>query len=612
MPSVDCPTTNRLIAFVVGDSVSGFENLQLHIDTCEECKKAVTRLESLIEPASLFPTFKDRTSQKLQNEVELKAAQEFLKRLPAEEHRGSSISSGSSREKRGSPRRGDFEILSTLGSGGMGVVYLAVHLPSRRQVALKMLNNPTAGDLPDIERFRREALVIDRLAHKGVPKVLYAWQEEGTCFIAMDFVDGVNLQSLLAHIRTLDRQPDNFDQVLTESKLSSRITNAVIFDHEKNNKDDIDTALDENTKTVDRATGFSIAFIRDQSYIRRVCEIVVGSALILEHAHKLGVIHRDIKPSNIMLAENEVFLIDFGLSKLVNELTLTFTKQIVGTPRYMSPEQITHSLKVDHRTDVYSLGLTLYELLTLTAAVDSDTYEGVVLGVLVKPLIPASWINHAVPDPLQGIVHKAMAKNVDDRYQRAIDFAADLDRWLQGKAVKAEPYHYRFSEHEIIARRPLVAGIAAGWLFYIGFYYGIILFPIDIGIDLKNTPRLADCAATFSQLLLPSVTGLLGGWFLLRGRKWAYWLAIATTLYVVLESAYFLWGLFKIVPSLGAMAVFFQFGELVLGRIPVIFGGCFSLFVFIFSSSIKSWLRFVNEALQEFQRSKKMHWSPDP
>ena len=186
--------------------------------------------------------------------------------------------------------------------------------------------------------------------------------------------------------------------------------------------------------------------------------MAIEAALALAHAHERGVVHRDVKPENILLdRQGRVHLIDFGVARFFEDVSLTNTGALVGTPMYMSPEQVTGRLDLDHRTDVYSLGLVLSELLTLARPIAAPTREAVLRQIVTKAMPPASWRNPALPRDLEGVLHKAAAKDPDDRYQTAADFADDLRRWLDGKPVAAHTYRYRLDLREIKAERP--AGI---------------------------------------------------------------------------------------------------------------------------------------------------------
>ena len=201
--------------------------------------------------------------------------------------------------------------------------------------------------------------------------------------------------------------------------------------------------------------------VSTENYVKRCCEIIRDAAKGLQHAHAQGVIHRDIKPENLMLGRNgQVFVIDFGVARFFEDATLTNTGQLVGTPLYMSPEQVTARIELDGRTDIYSLGIVLYELLTLVPPITAPTREGVLRRIVSKPLLPVTYLNKAVPKNVENVVHKATAKDADDRHQAAEEFVSDLECCINGKPVAAPAYRIKLDESEIMASRP----IAVTWL----------------------------------------------------------------------------------------------------------------------------------------------------
>lgn len=608
MLSSNCPSASRLIAFAIGEPVSDVASLCAHIDACAECQAILTRLEALVEPSQLLPWTQVADDSQLLVEPEFEAATNFVRKLTSKPFMptgGAPNETSNGGNDAGDPRYllRDFKVLGKLGRGGMGVVYLTKHLPSKQRFAVKMLAIH-ADQEANLERFQREVSAIAKLKHRGIPNIHHAWQEDGDCFIAMDVVDGVDLQGFISHLQQVRQRPHSFDRLITDCRLSRRITKRVLFDSAALTASDAGPIFDNEYRGSKQTTATS-KFISERDYIRRVSQIFVEAALILEHAHKHGVVHRDVKPSNIMINEECVFLIDFGLSRMASDLTLTLARQAVGTPRYMSPEQIAFSLKVDKRTDVYSLGLAFYEVLTLTAPVQADTYEGLVRRVLAQPLIPVSWHNSTIPVELQSIVHKATAKNADDRYQHARDLAADLESWLHGRPVCAEAYYYQFADHEVIARRPMLASIAGGWLLYVAAFYGIILFPLQLGTELQGGFSATPAGLTVARYLLPAALATFSGWFFLRGRKWALWLAVATTLFVTADSTVYLVDLLKIVQAVGAFTMLFQFGHLLMGRLPIIAGGVFLLCVATRSQKIIRWLQYSFNAVDDFSRLRK-------
>ena len=270
-------------------------------------------------------------------------------------------------------------------------------------------------------------------------------------------------------------------------------------------------------------------------HVRRCCEIVRDAASALAHAHERGVIHRDLKPENLLLDRHErVHVIDFGLARFFEDVTLTNTGALVGTPLYMSPEQVSGRIVVDSRTDVYSLGMVLYELLTLRRPITAPTREGVLRQVATKALPPVSWLNHSVPRDLESVVHKATAKDPDDRYQSALALAEDLRNVLSKKPVAAKYYRYRFDEKEIAAERPrdvIFLSFAFMLLAMLGFWISLVTaitggraLPVANGYLLNK----------LISIILIIITSLcfISSCFILTGRKWAR--AIAAVLCVII------------------------------------------------------------------------------
>jgi tetratricopeptide (TPR) repeat protein len=170
-----------------------------------------------------------------------------------------------------------------------------------------------------------------------------------------------------------------------------------------------------------------------------VANLGIQAAEALEHAHSLGVIHRDIKPANLMVDDRgTLWITDFGLARLQNDSALTMTGDLMGTPRYMSPEQaLGNRVILDHRTDIYSLGVTLYEVLTLQAAFPGDDRQGVLRKIAEEEPIPPRRVNDSIPRELETILIKAMAKEPESRYATARELSDDLRRLLEHKPIKA-------------------------------------------------------------------------------------------------------------------------------------------------------------------------------
>lgn len=317
---------------------------------------------------------------------------------------------------------GDFRVVREVGRGGMGVVYEAEQISLRRRVALKVLPFAAVADPRSLQRFRNEALAAAGLDHPHVVKVYGVGCERGVHFIALQYIDGRPLSDLIRERRGQPADPPTPPTATaaadaTASYAPGRAAPAKV------------------------GRGTSATPRGDDAYYRRVAEWGVQAADALEHAHALGVVHRDVKPGNILVdGAGKVYVADFGLAKLTADPGVTGTGDLLGTVRYMSPEQAAakHDL-VDHRSDVYSLGVTLYELLALQPAFTGADRQAVLTAVLTSD--PAGLRSHdrGIPRDLETVILKAMDKDPARRYPTAKEFAADLRRYLTHESVRAKP-----------------------------------------------------------------------------------------------------------------------------------------------------------------------------
>jgi eukaryotic-like serine/threonine-protein kinase len=278
-----------------------------------------------------------------------------------------------------------YRILREVGRGGMGVVYEAEQLSLGRHVALKVLPEPIARDARGLERFRREARAAARLHHTNIVPVHEVGQDGGVVFYAMQFIRGQPLDAVLGELEALRRGPraprgPDAPEAMTNASEVARSLRTGRF--EGGPAADPDRASEAPpTATLPTAAGGSSAVLPGQSepsaaeagrrpYDRSVAQVGVQVAEALAYAHREGVVHRDIKPSNLLLdADGRVWVADFGLAKTDGD-ALTHTGDVVGTLRYMAPERFRGWS--DPRSDVYSLGLTLHEMLLLRPAFESD------------------------------------------------------------------------------------------------------------------------------------------------------------------------------------------------------------------------------------------------
>jgi hypothetical protein len=227
---------------------------------------------------------------------------------------------------------------------------------------------------------------------------------------------------------------------------------------------------------------------------------------------------------------------------------------------YMSPEQVTGRIDLDPRTDVYSLGLVLYELLTLVRPIASPTREGILRQIVTKALPPASRFNRAIARDLEGVLHKATAKDPDDRYRTAAEFATDLERWVAGKSVAAMPYRYRLDHREIKAERPAGILVIAFGHFLVAALgvVAAVSFAVNVWMltnpailnemtreQVANRPALTAFRIGIAVALSTSVLAGVVGFGLLAARRWAWWIVVIGYSVVCAWCAWTLYGLIR-------------------------------------------------------------------
>ncbi|MEO9594152.1 serine/threonine protein kinase [Rhodopirellula bahusiensis] len=312
---------------------------------------------------------------------------------------------------------GDFQIVGELGRGGMGVVYEAIQLSLGRKVALKVLPFASGLDEVRLQRFRNEAHAAAALHHTNIVPVYAVGSDRGVHYYAMQMIDGRTLADVIDELRQADENGTSDDTEPSRGKIEAAATRL------------------NNTTAMGTSMGRRRHY---ESAVRMAHE----AAIAIEHAHQYGVIHRDIKPGNLLIdGAGKVWVTDFGLAHIESDTNnLTRTGDPMGTLRYASPEQASgNRMILDHRTDVYSFGVTLYELLTLQPAIQGEGFRELLNAVIeVDPRPPIS-IAPDLPTELDTIVRKAIAKQPSERYATMKALADDLQCWLDDKPIQAKP-----------------------------------------------------------------------------------------------------------------------------------------------------------------------------
>ncbi len=384
-----CPSRDVLLAYETAQlPESSVQPLIAHLSICPACQ---AELETLCEgnDTLIARLRKPPTADPYEAEPECREAVLRMEQLAAQASSVRDLPNAEAVEPTIVGQLGEYELLEKLGEGGMGVVYKARHTKLKRLVALKVLPKARVHHEGTVARFEREMEAIGRVNHPNIVQAHDAREIDGERFLVMEYVDGLDLDALVRRHGPLP--------------------------------------------------------------IPDACELIRQAAVGLQYAHEHGLIHRDIKPSNLMLSrEGQVKILDLGLALLKadqpvgNDTTaaqpanteLTNSQQIMGTASYMAPEQASDSHQVDTRADIYSLGCTLYKLLTGRppfAGADCRTPLDQILAHRSKPVEPIGHLRSEVPAELAGVIERMLAKNPADRFATPAEVAEALKPWTAGQ-----------------------------------------------------------------------------------------------------------------------------------------------------------------------------------
>jgi WD40 repeat protein len=334
---------------------------------------------------------------------------------------------------------GDFRLVREIGRGGMGVVYEAWQISLGRRVALKILPLAAALDDRQLQRFKTEARAAGFLHHGNIVPVYAVGSAGGVHYYAMQLIDGRSMAEVIHDLR------------LEEGSPPRQCT---------------------------------------REHVREMVRLAIQAAEALEHAHQQGIVHRDVKPANLLRDRTgNLWVTDFGLAQMQADTRLTRTGDLVGTLRYMSPEQVlAQSTALDPRADVYSLGATLYEMLTLQPVFAGVDRRELLQQIAFEEPTPPRRLNRAIPPDLQVIVLKALAKVPELRYAGATELAEDLRRFQEDRPILARsPSLGQRARRWARRRRALVISLSASvLLLLVGALCATSLYVIQTGKDAKD------------------------------------------------------------------------------------------------------------------------------
>ena len=330
---------------------------------------------------------------------------------------------------------GDFQIVREIGRGGMGIVYEAIQLSLGRRVAMKVLPFAATFDSKQLQRFRQEAQAAAQLHHTNIVPVYAVGCERGIHYYAMQLIEGHSLDFVIRQLQQEPGKKKNSEGGRRNSEGGGPSSEGTTPNSE------LRTPNSSSADTLGRLSAHfsTLRTGRAGGPFRFAARSMAQAAEALEYAHQQGIIHRDVKPANLLIdVRGNVWITDFGLAHFRVDSGLTQTGDLLVTVLYMSPEQASgQRVVLDHRTDVYSLGATFYELLTLQPVFDGNSRQSLLMQVLNRDPRPLRAIDRSIPAELETIVLKALAKAPADRYATAQELADDLHRFLRDEPIRA-------------------------------------------------------------------------------------------------------------------------------------------------------------------------------
>ncbi|MCA9261265.1 MAG: serine/threonine protein kinase, partial [Planctomycetales bacterium] len=445
-----CIADEQLRRFLMGDLAEPARaDIDAHIEVCTDCERRLAELADspldltsesaagrFVTPGA--PADASRTS--LSDAFIQRMAERIAQLAERDDVSPRPIAAGSA----GTPPAwnpsclGDYQILYEIARGGMGIVYAARQSSLDRIVAIKVLPRYAFSSNDTVQRFRREARAASVLHHPNIVPIYEIREEPEVVYFAMQLIDGPSLERILRrddHANSGTEWPLSNEALSTRRGVVGETWAGEFVDDEP--PEPPNPLKSESTHSNCHAAARSLLESTGSDRDRMVAEIGRQVAAALAYAHQRGVIHRDVKPSNLLLDQTgKVWLADFGLAKQGTD-ELTRTNEAPGTLRYMAVERF--SGQCDERSDVYSLGLTLYELLARRRAFDATNTLSLLRQVQETTPSHLRTIAPAVPRDLATIVHKSMAKDPDQRYATAADLCDDLGRFLRGEPIQARP-----------------------------------------------------------------------------------------------------------------------------------------------------------------------------
>jgi serine/threonine protein kinase/tetratricopeptide (TPR) repeat protein len=406
---------------------------------------------------------------------------------------------------------GDFRILREIGRGGMGVVYEAEQISLGRHVALKVLPFAAMLDRQQLARFKNEARAAATLDHPNIVAIYSVGCERGVHYYAMQLIEGHSLAEVIEQQRPESKEQGAGSSTTVGSKVSDVGCQVSVIDADdfvvRGSPDHAHptSGIQHPASSIDTEPMARLSTLPDfdsRDYFRTIAQLGIQAAEALDHAHQNGILHRDIKPANLLVDDTgKLWITDFGLARMEQDAGMTMTGDILGTLRYMSPEQaLAKRVVVDHRSDIYSLGVTLYELLTFQPAFTGDDRQELLRQIAFEDPRKPRQINARAPQDLETIVLKSIEKSPADRYTSAQEFADDLRRFLDHQTIKAKRQNLLAVARKWVRRHRGVTTVAAvAAILFLMFATGMVA---DRHRQIRETSRFVETSLQAARTAL--------------------------------------------------------------------------------------------------------------
>ena len=382
----------------------------------------------------------------------------------------------------------EYIILKELGRGGMGVVLLGIHTALSRLTAIKILPPSIANDKEALKNFQEEAKIIAKFNHPNIVPIYSISNERGMYYIAMGYVPGPSLKDVLIKLQA---NPNADPLRLKVASIRELLITSFV---EQND-------ISQRSISLKRELKFW-----DKTYLQFVLTIASEITNALSYAHQNGIIHGDIKPSNILLTNEGIpLIVDFGLSKDFKNFATPKDNEFTGTLAYAAPEQINGNI-TNQKTDIWALGVTLYELIILKNPFTGSTIKNTAEKIIRGNPLPLRSLNKKIPLEVEAIVNKCLEVKPENRYTSIAELSDDLRNYLDSNPIKAKPIGFIKRTGKKIRKHPVLTSLISIVFFSIivaslFLHISRLNYLLGQGLDLQRMHKLEDAKKIYENVL---------------------------------------------------------------------------------------------------------------